>query len=426
MKILLLNQDWFAEEWRAAGHHVEVAGLQPGIPHLISAPFLHIDTIIKSLPVNFSPDCIIFHDNSSPLMFNGFDETDIPTILYSVDTHHHSILHSFLYNVFDATFVAQSDYIPYFTQRGQNPEWLPLWASRYVDASTDKKHGAVFVGNINPDLNPERKTFFDALTQKVPVFLTRGHYWEIFPFSEIVINQTVKGDLNFRVFEAMMCGAMLLTEKSGNGLFELFKDGTHLVSYTKNNVDEAAALINEYLNNPARMREVAAAGREEILKKHLSRHRAEVMFNKVTQLKKTRSPLRYSSMMVNFAILAQRLHQISTSQETMFHVYISALRSIENAIAASEPINEEIAMYAVVIGFSYDVLTKHTSGRELLNKFAEAYPHLQVSAYAKMKILLDSGNVADATALAKKVSDETPEDLFKKIEELIQSLVLVS
>jgi hypothetical protein len=224
MNILILNQHWFAEDLRAAGHHVLTVGMPAHLDVPLQMPLIHVDRIIEEHMKGHAPDVIIVLDNSAPVMVQGLDETVIPTLFYSVDTHHHADIHKYLCNVFDVTLVAQRDYLPVFHEAGHHPEWFPLWASRPIVPSTEKEMDAVFVGTLNAKLNPERVKFFNALKVKAPVHFQAGNFWEIFPKAEIVINQTVKGDLNFRVFEAMMSGSALLTEHAGNGLFDLFKD----------------------------------------------------------------------------------------------------------------------------------------------------------------------------------------------------------
>lgn len=128
--------------------------------------------------------------------------------------------------------------------------------------------------------------FFDVLAQMTNIHLDMGEYWEIFsPHAEIVVNQTVKRDLNFRVFEAMMCGSLLLTEASGNGLSEIFRDGEHLVLYEKDNVEDCAQKITELLSDLPRTHRIANKGREEILRKHLPHHCAEQVLSVLQGLK---------------------------------------------------------------------------------------------------------------------------------------------
>ncbi|MCO6430274.1 MAG: glycosyltransferase family 1 protein [Deltaproteobacteria bacterium] len=426
MNILLLNQDWFAEEWRAAGHNVLTCGLKPDLDVTLHAPYLHIDNIINDLPSGFRPDRLVVYDNSSPLLFSGIDELKIPCFFYSVDTHHHWQLHRHLYQVFDGMAVAQSDYLPLFKDWGQDPTWLPLWASRYVEPSySEKRHGAVFVGNIDPELNPERKTFFDELTRQCEVLCTRGAYWEIFPFSEIVVNQTVKGDLNFRVFEAMMCGGMLLTEKSDNGLFQLFKDGLHLVSYKKNDVKQAAEIINYYLAHPEEARAIAKAGREEIVRHHLPQHRAETLLRMVENLTDKRpSPDRHFSMAANFTGLATRLRMKNIDDIAQKPALILAMRAVEQGLQSEEPLREECALQIITAAFLFDITCNSSSGRSMLDRLCEAYPKLMALKFAKIRVLLNQGQIAEARKLSERISPLPPEETFSKVEELMSSLLI--
>src|SRR5690606_12209245 len=180
------------------------------------------------------------HDNSAPIIVDGLEEVEVPTLFYSIDTHHHYDFHRYLAHVFDYTLVAQKDYIPEFERVGGVVEWMPLWAPKHFEPAREKRFGAGFVGTLDEKLNPDRVRVFGELGELVSVLYKQGHYFEIFPYSELVINQTVKGDMNFRIFESMMCGACLLTEEGGNGLTDLFTPGEHLLTYRRNDAADAA------------------------------------------------------------------------------------------------------------------------------------------------------------------------------------------
>jgi hypothetical protein len=256
VNILVLNQDWFVSEFREAGHRVLTVGTGKNMELRLDKPLYHIQQIREMMPEPWEPDLIIAHDNSAPIIITGLEEVPCPTIFYAVDTHHHAELH---------TLVAHKDYIAKFTDRGfEAPEWMPLWASVYVEPAKVKEIDAVFVGTLNPELNPERVVFFEALQKRVPITVTTGAFWEIFPKSEIVVNQTVKADLNFRVFEAMMCGVVLLTERIGNGLLELFHENEELVLYERNNVEDCAKKIEWLLNDRPLCKRIAEASRAAV------------------------------------------------------------------------------------------------------------------------------------------------------------------
>ena len=153
MNVLLLNQDWFASELRSFGHNVLTCGTSSHLEHRLPHPVLHVDELLLLLPKNFRPDVLVWLDDSAPVTFLGLENTDIPCVFYSVDTHHHWELHSRLAFCFDHVFVAQKDYMHHFSPSGTPTTWLPLWASRFVEASAEKSMQMSFVGTMDLRLN---------------------------------------------------------------------------------------------------------------------------------------------------------------------------------------------------------------------------------------------------------------------------------
>ena len=249
MKILVLNQDWFVEDFKALGHEVVTAGTRNHLDYVVQFPVEDVNHLLSRIGNNFYPDFVLVLDESTAITVSGLEDLKVPICFYSVDTHHHHEVHSLLMHAFDFAYVAHKDYLGLVQNDYCDTKWLPLYASRYLEPAEKKEYGAVFVGTLNPKLNQDRVNFFEELQKRVPVFVTSGDFASIFPKSEIVINQTVKGDLNFRVFEAMMSGAMLLTEESSNGLFDLFQNGVHLVTYKKNDIEDASNKIQYYLEH---------------------------------------------------------------------------------------------------------------------------------------------------------------------------------
>ena len=416
MKLLLINQDWFAEEWRAAGHEVLIARTAPPCDVRIPAPF----TPWQQLCGDFKPDCIVVHDNSSPIIVSGIEEAQVPVVFYSVDAHHHTHYHKLLAGAFDLTFVAQKDYIAEFSQQGNPISWLPLWASRFVEASTEKKYGAVFVGTMDARLNPDRVNFFTELQKRVPLVVERGEYWTIFPHAEIVVNQTVKGDLNFRVFEAMMCGAMLLTEASRNGLEELFTPGRHLVTYAKGDVAQAAQQIEKYLADNQACRNIAAAGREEILQEHLAKHRAATALSAIENLKRRESRTRYFGMMVNYAVLGLLFDD--SNEPAALAGRLHALRCAEKAIARHEDLPQEMACHLVVAAAKHDAATKSRAGVHLLRECVQKYPQHPIPAFGAIRDHLNHGEKEAAAEIAGLFPGDK-ENVFNSAEKLVSELL---
>lgn len=421
MKILVFNQDWCAEEWRAAGHEVKTVGFAhhfdvPNIP-----PLLHLDTILQTYVPGFEPDRIVFWDNSAPISIIGVEQTSIPTLFYSVDTHHHAAYHKQLAHLFDRTLVAQRDYLSEFDGYCENVTWMPLWASRVVEASSEKKYGAVFVGNMNATLNPDRVKFFDDLKRIRDVYTTMGEYWKIFPHAELVINQTVKGDLNFRVFETMMCGTVLLTERASNGLFDIFKEGEHLLTYEKGNIEDAARQIDWVLSHPHEARAIADAGRAEILRAHMPIHRAQFVLHELEKLQKIKRPHRGYSNFVNFSVLARRMEKIDTNYAAK--ALLHALRVADDACTDGEPMTTEVAYLIVLSTITYDRIFGSDAGACLVEKLSEAYPKEAVLHLARIRSRLNKGDMGNARHLAETYFDDSPQQTFRNAETVVTTIL---
>lgn len=423
MRILLINQNWFAPELRALGHEVLTCGMRPHLEYQIPQAIITISELLTQLPGGFSPDCIVWLDHSGPITVLGLEDIDVPCLMYSVDTHHHHFRHAASALGFDHVCVAQKDLMHYFADSQTPTSWLPLWASEYVERSDTKKHGAVFVGTLNAQLNPRRVEFFETMRQIIPIEVLEGHFPSIFPHAEIVINQTVKGDLNFRVFEAMMCGALLLTERSGNGLLELFEDGTHIVTYTPNDPHDAADKARSLLANPPLMRTIAQQGRAEILAKHTSMHRAQTLEGILRTLpKRERTPHRHFGAMVNLASISASSEQrnIELSGYASAFALRCALRGLREGAVPSDTTTSHIVNACL----RHDLLFRDGLGAQTIGEFADALPQATIFSLLKLRSLLNSGKEREARALAETVhKDIRVEDAFLLAERAATFLI---
>jgi len=93
-----------------------------------------------------------------------------------------------------------------------------------------------------------------------------------FSQSRIVLNEAVKDDLNMRVFEALACNRLLLTEDVP-AIHDHFEDGKHLVLFKT--VDEAVAIATHYLKHEDERHDISGNGYKEFLDKHTYMHRAK-------------------------------------------------------------------------------------------------------------------------------------------------------
>lgn len=276
LDILCFNQSWFSDELVARGHRVVTVGAAGRGFHLeYVRPDIPLSQVMRDLPTSFNVDRVIYFDDSAPIRFLGFEELTVPTVFYSVDTHHHLDWHKYFGRAFDKMFVAQRDYVEKCRQSVAHAEWLPLWAPTLLKPETDRPIDVSFRGNFNERLNPERVKFFETLKQQIDVDACMGDYRTVYPRSKIVINQAVKGDFNFRVLEALVSGALLITPHVDNGMLELFEDGVDLITYRANDVSEALEKIRYFLANEQARERVALSGCKKVLAYHTAERRAE-------------------------------------------------------------------------------------------------------------------------------------------------------
>ena len=422
MKILLLNQDWFATELRSFGHTVMTCGITPQLDHRISSPIIRIDELLASLPNGFTPDVIVWHDDSAPVTYIGIEDAEVPTVFYSVDTHHHWDLHARLAYCFDRVLVAQKDYLHHFSPSNTPTSWFPLWAPRHVEASKTKTMPMAFVGTMDARLNSKRVEFFTKLKQLAPITIKQGNYWEIFPHAEIVVNQTVKGDLNFRVFESMMCGCMLLTERSSNGLLELFNEGEHLATYTAGDVNDVAEKAAELLATPHRMHAIADAGRAEVASKHTALHRASALHEILASIaKRPKAPARHIAMMINHGLAAAITRD---RNPRLFALSLQA--AVESAVKSLReghvPDPTESA-HLIRNYLRWDAVTGGNEGSRLLLLHAEAIPSNNLLALARIRSLLNRGLRVEAETIAASISPDPCSRVFNAAEEAVGLLL---
>lgn len=420
MQILLLNQNWFAPELRDMGHKVISCGTASHLDYVFTGPVVHIDALLRLLPEGFTPDRIVWHDNSAPLNVLGLEDCSIPSVMYSVDTHHHFVLHSYLASSFDHVLVAQKDFMHHFKVRKTPCTWFPLWASEHIEPCSEKEYGAVFVGTLCRELNPERVDFFEQLEKIAPIKVMQGHFPTIFPRAEIVVNQAVKGDLNFRVFEAMMSGAMLLTESGGNGLLELFQDGVHFITYSPRDARDASEKIHRLLSDPQRMRTIARQGREEVLAKHTAKQRAIALEQLLLNLQKCpREPRRHYGAMMNLQAASSLLEDVNYTYAS--ELLRTATESARRALTERAIPDDIEALQVAKVCVRSDLLVDGKTAGETLLAFNEAFPQIPLFSLLQIRHFLNRGRTVEARAWALRFDQSSdPEQTFATAEEIAE------
>ncbi|MCA9472041.1 MAG: glycosyltransferase [Nitrospirales bacterium] len=279
MKILLLGLPALKDGFRELGHEVLTCPTDNTGDIQVPEWPISIDRLWHCLPKRWDPDLVLLTDESTHPLFFGLERLEVPLGWYAIDSHIHHRWHQAYAAAFDAIFVAQRDFIPSYMrdESRQTVRWLPLFAPIIpaVDEDNPRVHDLSFVGSMNPAHNPTRCQFLRMLQAAFPLHVSTGDYCSVFTRSKMILNQCVNNDMNFRTFEAMACGGLLLMERVGNGLEELFQDKTHCAMYEKGNIDEVIQIAEYYASHREEREAIAERGRSEVREKHTAVHRAQ-------------------------------------------------------------------------------------------------------------------------------------------------------
>ena len=264
---------YFASHMRNAGYRVFV------MPRNVSS--LSWDDVVAKC--GMSPDIFIYGDMSVTPFLKRVESFPCLTVFYAIDTHIHSWYPRYA-QAFDVCCVAMRDHLPAFLGHrlcdGQ-VFWLPLFSKdqdRRIGDDGSKSFEVIFVGKNDPHITPGRFRLLKYLAARVPLEVRQGSYPELYGQARLVLNISEHGDLNFRVFEALGCGACLVTPRVGHGLLDLFRDGENLFSYEMGDREGLVRLIRAVLADEGRRKRVADNGLALVNERHRAANRsAELM-----------------------------------------------------------------------------------------------------------------------------------------------------
>jgi GT2 family glycosyltransferase/tetratricopeptide (TPR) repeat protein len=218
-----------------------------------------------------------------------------PCAWWAIDTHLDLDWYQAKAPDFDLVFTAQRDGAEQLRRGGgSSAQWLPLACDPEIHRKHDvrKTLDVCFLGHIFPG---ERSDLVRLIQRRFPdTFVGQRFFDEMartYSASRIVFNRSIRNDINMRVFEALACGSMLVTnDLSDNGQAELFLDGVHLAVYRE--AEELVDKITFYLGREALREQIAERGRAEALARHTYRHRMEAILGGAAALvaKKTVAP----------------------------------------------------------------------------------------------------------------------------------------
>ncbi|GJL66515.1 MAG: hypothetical protein NPIRA05_14860 [Nitrospirales bacterium] len=341
MKILLLGFPILKNAFLQCGHDVLTCTTDQCGDIWIDEFPVSIDRVLQSLPCGWSPDFVCLMDESSHPMFLGLEHLSLPTAWYTIDAHLHLHWHKDYAAVFDFVFVAQKDYVPdyaYDTSR-QIVQWLPLFSDLERDrhCPLPKIYDLSFVGAMNPRWKPGRSRLLEAVRERIPLYTSTGEYVSVFNRSKVVLNESAANDVNFRVFEALACGSLLLTERVGNGFEELFQDRKHVVMYDRSHIDQIIESAQYYASHTQEREEIAHAGREVVLNAHTTVHRAQTIAETVQAADvQTFVSTRHAKLSEVYRILERVYEYAGRAYEAAGHRYHDSVSQFRECVRVRE------------------------------------------------------------------------------------------
>jgi hypothetical protein len=253
-----------------------IEAVERGYAIAIPSSSFDVRQIIKQLP--FEPDLVSLSARVMTFQPRGLHALNCPIVMKLGDTFHpgdgglsQMIRYCQQLNC-DYHWTYQSaQHLHFFTEAGlKNTFWLPasIVLDPYRPTASEKTYNVIFRGSKS-----QLHCYRNYLLEKVSNIdvQTKDYISSLQDYTRarIVINTSLNGDLNRRVFEVLMAGGFLLSDRirPETGLFELFEEGVHLECY--GDEAELSEKIQFYLAHPEKAAQIAAAGHQRFIECYL-------------------------------------------------------------------------------------------------------------------------------------------------------------
>ncbi len=173
---------------------------------------------------------------------------------------------------FDKVFVAQKDITDPFKKMYFDANWLLAGCdvSVHKKEKVEKKYDWCFVGNMLQG-DQERVDLIKILKRKFPnCFVGKAYFGDmakIYSQSKVIFNNSHRGDVNMRIFEAMAAGGLLLTNKIP-ALADVFSNIA-----TFDGQDNVISAMTYWLEHDKEREKLAKENYEDVIKNHTYKNR---------------------------------------------------------------------------------------------------------------------------------------------------------
>ncbi len=240
-----------------------------------------IDIILDQLPSNFYPDFVHLSARNMSFIPRELEKFKCPKLMKIGDTFH--LGDGSLTSIIEYCKLLQCDYhwgyqgvqhLHFFVEAGlKNVFWLPGTPviDHYIPQKQESKsydYDIVFRGSQSKQHIYRSRLLNFLQDSGINIDISRKPYTECledYTKSKIVFNCGLNSDSNRRIFEVLMAGGFLLTDRLSlqSGLFSLFQEGIDLECYGDEN--ELLQKIDFYLNNPEKAEQIALSGHQKLI-----------------------------------------------------------------------------------------------------------------------------------------------------------------
>ncbi|GAB6060411.1 glycosyltransferase family protein [Desulfonatronum parangueonense] len=268
MRICVINCV-LQDELSRLGHEVLALHPTPGICDLPALLDSHA----------FEPDVVVQQETlGARILLQGLGKISCLKIYWSIDTHLNSFWQEEYSRLFDLTCSTQKQWARYLQDQGAcRTAWLPWFGRRLPwHPWSRRRHDVGFVGRVTRH-RPSRERFVSFLGQRYNLRLTQEvpfqQMLQIYQDTRLAPNESIFGEINFRLFEAASCGCLVLNPAPIPGLEELFTPDREVGVFR--HALELGSMISHFLNNLHAAEKTAKAAWARVQEEHLPEHRAK-------------------------------------------------------------------------------------------------------------------------------------------------------
>jgi hypothetical protein len=240
---------------------------------------------IAPLLGDFRPDLLIQQETLGPrTLIADLPALGCPKVFWSIDTHLNSFWHRYYARLFDLFCTTQKHWLPWFADAGiASTLWLPWHGVARERAPWERRLGDMaFVGRLTAE-RPVRSWFVDWLRElgdvRVRQDLGFSDMLAFYDESRLVPNESIFGEINFRLFEAVSCGCAVLNPAIP-GLDELFVPGEEVAVYRDG--AELSHWVRRLRDDDLLARSIGLRAWERVRREHLPGHRAAALMARAT------------------------------------------------------------------------------------------------------------------------------------------------